>query len=253
MKNMKKKSTDHFYKIIVIIGICIIIWASFSWSAQNNIFTIDQVIVNSNTSHMDGNYIAYAEALKNLEMWNINLDSVAINIEQEPFVKAVRISRKFPSTIRIDINEREPIAIINHNPIVCIDRDAVLLPSIENIFSLPVPILTNFISDEKSIALGEKTSSETLESAIDILSLMLHRYPVLYSNLSELRLTNENEFELILQDEPTRIYLGKQNIQNKLAILKEFEEVIQGSKQLTDYLYLDLRYVNQVITRERKA
>ena len=166
------------------MGLCTIIWVSFSWSALNNIFTINHVIINGNTLHMDGKYASHAESLKNLDLWNINLDSVTTTIEQEPFVNAVRISRKFPSTIQIDINERQAIAIINRNPIVCIDKDAVLLPTMENVFELPVPILTNFIADERRIDLGKKTKSETLESATKALNLLRNNYPVLYTNIS---------------------------------------------------------------------
>jgi cell division protein FtsQ len=253
MKVKAQNKRFQLYPIIVFILIGLTIWASYSWGTANNLFVVKNVLVSTNTEQSDSRYSQKVAHLTNSSLWNIDVEYIEGIYKEEPFIDAVRVSKQFPGTIQIDLNERKPIAILNSYPFVCVDRNAVFLPAKENIFDLPIPILTNFIHDDKTIEFGHKTNSELLESAIAVLSLMTSEYPALYANLSEFRLTNENEFELILQDQPTHIYLGKNNIRNKLLILSEFEELVQGTKQLTDYLYLDLRYANQIITRERRA
>ena len=76
-------------------------------------------------------------------------------------------------------------------------------------------------------------------------------YESLYQNISEMSLNTDDEFIIVLIDQPTKIRLGRNNIWTKLLVLKEFEIAIQGKKSLTDYAYLDMRYSNQVIAKER--
>jgi hypothetical protein len=58
--------------------------------------------------------------------------------------------------------------------------------------------------------------------------------------------------ELILFDYPTHIYLGNDQLWSRINILKEFEKEL-GSKKITDFNYLDIRYDNQIIAKRRRS
>jgi cell division septal protein FtsQ len=62
---------------------------------------------------------------------------------------------------------------------------------------------------------------------------------------------NGNEIILILADYPTRVRLGDSNTWSRVEVLKQFQQKIGGKKQLSDFTYLDMRYNNQVIVKER--
>ena len=76
-------------------------------------------------------------------------------------------------------------------------------------------------------------------------------YNPLYENLSEMKINNNNEMELILSDNPTQIFLGRSQLFKKINTLKEFEVKLQPNR-LTDFSYLDMRYKNQIIAKNRK-
>ena len=69
-------------------------------------------------------------------------------------------------------------------------------------------------------------------------------------NISEMKMTSDNHMNIILSDYPTRIFLGKDQIWKKIKILKEFETELLPNK-LSDFSYLDMRYNNQVIAKNR--
>ena len=56
---------------------------------------------------------------------------------------------------------------------------------------------------------------------------------------------------MVLAENPTRIMLGNQNTHYKIDLLKEFEKTIKNKKEITDFSYVDMRYENQVIVREK--
>jgi hypothetical protein len=113
-----------------------------------------------------------------------------------------------------------------------------------------MPSLSKFNSAKSLYPLGKSALSQNVLDAVSYVTHIKINYPNLYENLSEIRLNRHEEFELILEEEPTLVSLGKTNITEKLFILKEFDGILPLRRKLTDYRYLDLRYKNQIIARE---
>jgi hypothetical protein len=101
--------------------------------------------------------------------------------------------------------------------------------------------------------IGEPTKSKNISESVTYIKYIKNTYPELYQNLSEFRLNQHEEFELILEKEPTLVILGKSNIKNRLDILQEFDKILPPSREITNYRYLDFRYENQVIAREWRS
>ena len=64
------------------------------------------------------------------------------------------------------------------------------------------------------------------------------------------QMTSKNDINIILAEYPTQIFLGKNDIWTKIEILKKFETELLP-KKLSDFSYLDMRYDNQVIAKNR--
>ena len=170
-------------------------------------------------------------------------------IEDNPFIKAARISRRFPNQIKINIIEREPLAMLNMESALMIDNEAVVLPNHPYAESALIPILSGFNNAKDLYPEGEQTYSVKVKEAINILNQLSNHYPKLYDEVSELTLNNDDEYVIILADRPTKVILGKSDIIPKLNILKSFDKAL-GERQLTDYQLLDMRYNKQLIARE---
>ena len=65
-----------------------------------------------------------------------------------------------------------------------------------------------------------------------------------------MKMTSDSHMNIILSEYPTRIFFGKEQIWAKIEILKKFETEL-SPKKLSDFKYIDIRYDNQVITKNR--
>ena len=63
-------------------------------------------------------------------------------------------------------------------------------------------------------------------------------------------MTNEDEINLILTNQATKVMLGNKNTQEKLKILQKFKELVIENNKISDIAYLDMRYENQIIVKE---
>ena len=225
------------------------LWGAVRWANYRQTFTVEairfsglEILEKETVQKMISN-------LENQSIHDVNMGKMAKIIEDNPFIKAARISRRFPNQIKINIIEREPLAILNMESALMIDNEAVVLPNHPYAESALIPILSGFNNAKDLYPEGEQTYSVKVKEAINILNQLSNHYPKLYDEVSELTLNNDDEYVIILADRPTKVILGKSDIIPKLNILKSFDKAL-GVRQLTDYRLLDMRYKKQLIARE---
>ena len=247
--NLKHLRSVFAWSIIVFFSASIA-FIAFWWSKEK---TNIPYIKFSETKILDAsNYLSLIESISNKEIETINFDWVVDTLETHPYIEAVRVSIHYPSQIVIEIIEREPIAIVNKRPLVLLDRHGIVLPNEPDLTSYNLPFMSNFNSDSLLYPPGQKTLSSKLEECILIVHGLKNKYTNLYDNLSEFKITSDNEIELVLYDQSTQIFLGNNLIDRRLKILSEFEKEL-NPKKISEFSYLDMRYDNQVITKNRNS
>jgi len=233
--------------LLFLSGISLLVIASFWWEGLDTELKID--ITFSETNILSTNVY---ERLLDDSTKKLNLNEITEIIESHPYVKVARVSRHYPSKLIVEIIERNPIAIVNKNPMIFLDEESVVLPEMDNLNDYNLPILSNFNTDSGLYPNGKQALSTKIIECTSIIKQLKNGYTNLYDNLSELKITSDNEIELILADYPTHIYLGNKNIYNRIYILKEFENKLKPNS-ISNFNYLDFRYENQIIANNRKS
>ena len=255
MARKKKKNKDNLKHAAVttlsLSILCFIIGASFWWSGLKEKATIELKFSETNILETKTYESLVSEIMQDSSIQDKTYE-ITKRIEEHPYVKAVRVSNHYPSQIRIEIMEREPIAIVNKDPMVFLDESGFVLPDLGNLNKHILPAMSNFNSDEDFYPHGKKALSVKVIECISLLSQLKKQYGELYDNLSEIKMSASNEIELILADQPTHIFLGNQDIDSRINILKEFEKELKP-KSISGYSYLDIRYDNQVIAKRRHS
>ena len=228
-------------------------WGSFSWAEYTQLFKNPNIVFSGNSIVDESEYRSFLLKEYGSNIFTEDLSTISNRIEEHPYIAGVRVSKHFPKVILIEVSERYPVALINNNPLLLIDNNNVVLPFRSNSFDYQIPILSNFKITNDLYPVGKQTLSPVAIDVVQFLNRIKKEYPQLYQNLSEVRLSKYNDYELILAEEPTKIVIGKSMTWSKILVLKEFEKSVSGRKSLTDYAYLDLRYDNQVITKERQV
>ena len=254
MAKKKKNKIDHL-KVLAntfySTGFLTIIFASFWWSELKEDDKIKIKV--SDTSIL--NIETYESLISNV-LEDVNIDNkitkIAQVIEGHPYVKAARVSKHYPSEIRIEIMEREPIAIVNMDPMFLLDESGFVLPNLGNLNNHDLPIMSNFNEDKELYPYGSKAISVKVIECISLLSKLKNQYEGLYNNLSEIKMSSDNEIEMILADQPTQIFIGDRNINYRINVLKEFEKELEP-KTISGFSYIDIRYDNQVIAKRRHS
>ena len=250
-KKKKNNYVNALMKIFYSTGLLTIILASYWWSGLKEDSTIKLKFSDTNILNVKTYESLVSKIIEDKTIDN-KITKITLLIEDHPYVKAARVSKHYPSEIRIEIMEREPLAIVNIDPMVLLDEGGFVLPDLGNLINCDLPVMSNFNSDKELYPYGGKAKSLKVIECISFLSKLKHQYKGLYDNLSEIKISSNNEIELILADQPTHIYLGNENINFRMNVLKEFEKEL-NPKTISGFSYIDIRYNNQVIAKSRHS
>ena len=182
---------------------------------------------------------------------DININELSKVFEDNHYIKAVRVSKHFPDKIKIEIVERDPIAVVNNREPILIDENGIILPNNKEAFKKIIPFLSGFNQNKLSYINGEKTTSPKLNEAISLLKKIKEKNQSLYKNISEMALNGDKEFVLVLVDYPTKINLGSNDLDKKIQIIESFDSSVNPDG-LYAFKSIDLRYQNQIITQDKR-
>tara|TARA_X000001036_G_scaffold433051_1_gene470006 strand:+ start:27963 stop:28724 length:762 start_codon:yes stop_codon:yes gene_type:complete len=236
-------------RVIKIVTTVFVVWFSIFWAENKSAFQNPNITINGASVLSEDNYINYLKRL-GIDSTKIESKFILESLYNHPYVAAARISHRYPNAIIIDISERLPFAMLNKDPMVILDRECYVLPNIENINDYNIPILSKYNAAPELYPLGEQSLSVKIKHTISWLKTLNTKYPEIYSEISEITLASGDEIILILEKNPTKIMLGNKNTFRKLEILKNFKNTLNNKKEITDYVYLDMRYNNQIIAKE---
>tara|TARA_B100001113_G_scaffold53979_1_gene39901 strand:- start:9 stop:773 length:765 start_codon:yes stop_codon:yes gene_type:complete len=250
-KNTKVRFSMHKIKILLLAFMLMIpVSFSYKWASYRNIFVMKNIKIEGNAILEKRDYLEIIGNLNEKQIADVDTKSLSKDLEAIAFVKAARVSRHYPNEIKIDIVERKPIAIINNKKQFLIDNEAVILPDSKSFIETAlIPMLSGFNPADDLYPEGSETFSVKVKEAVEILEFIQFNYSEFFDEISELTINKDDEFEIVLSEQPTRVILGKNNIHIKINILKKFGEAL-GQRQLTDYKLLDMRYSKQLVARE---
>ena len=239
-------------RLFIVSLMISLIWISYFWSEQKSSLNNSDISINGCSVLNSGYYIQYLASSFDGNILNSDSNIILDKIYAHPFIKGARVSFRYPNKIILEISERIPFARVNNGPdyMIMLDEDCFVIPNIDQVKNYSVPTLSRFNSEPELYPVGEKALSTKIKDTINWLKSLNQKHPDLYHSISEIFLTNNDEINLVLAENPTKIMLGNNNTHYKMDLLKAFEKTMGNKKRITDFAYLDMRYNNQVIVKE---
>jgi hypothetical protein len=236
---VKKKSTQNAgFKQTVIRSLSALFFAAIVAGGymllNSSLFTISK-IKTYNVHFVDESEVNdILSACLGCNIWKIDIDSVAVKIEDLPWVKGVRIGRRLPSALNVNVEEWEPAILMStgENIMGLIENgNFQKINKTEQVLELPM-----FINKLKPSNLPTETECALLQKLIwSIDSIDFEKkFPVDFMILSE------DGFSIVLQGSRNTLLLGDAEFDYKL------KRYLMVTHEVTDNSIVDLRFDQQV-------
>jgi cell division septal protein FtsQ len=235
-------------KLIMTLVICAIAAGCMAFGlnyffTNSEFFTVREIFVNKDKSyHFKEGEAKLNRAYAGRNIFSVDLKDIQSDLKTDfPQLKKIEVRRCFPDRIEVDIITRDPVAVIDYNGGVVIDREAVVvgvgykpegLLKIRGVgFFLNMP------------AKGEKLSTETLEKGLVLLDGVRQKMSANIKNVTYIDVSDKNNIVLGVQG--VAVKMGADDFSHKLDKLNE---MLRDSKlNWKEINYIDLRFKDAVI------
>lgn len=184
-----------------------------------------------------------AELFQGKKLGNIllvNIDHLQDMLERHRWVKNVCVRKIFPSSLRIEIQERIPAAVVKKDKFYLIDREGILLEETNPQERPDLPLLTDSDGFESHYQEKLKLAWECLDSLpaperelIEVLDLSEYANVVAH-----------------LRGEETRLKLGADQFPQKLKTFRQYQTKLEKFEPLE---YVDLRFEDRLYLKPQKG
>jgi cell division protein FtsQ len=184
---------------------------------------------------------AYAGLALETPLLSIDLESVAAQVGEHPFIARAEVRRVPPDTVEIAVHPRTPALVIAAGASYLVDTDGTVFSRARAGAGLDLPVLTG-VSPE-SVADG--SAQGAIGRALDLLKASGALA------LSEVHVGPTGDLDVVLADD-TRVYLGADGFAAKLARLEQVSrELAQRGQQAWSIHFDDDRRPERAAVRLR--
>ena len=234
--------------IISAFTIWLIIDAYRKWIDRSNTFHTRKIEIWGNEILSETEIMTLGGLSPKASVWDIDLCSVAEKIGSNAFVESVEIERLLPDIVRIQIMEKQPIALLNVNgQFFCVDREGLILPSKPGkLYDHPV------LSGEfrGGVSLGKRAGGQLVQDGLEFLMFVLDQRPEMYSRISEVVVGRSEGLILYTSSKGIPVRIGDEYYIDKINYLEAILDKLHGDG-LSLIKYIDLRFEDQVIVGMR--
>jgi cell division protein FtsQ len=165
---------------------------------------------------------------------------------EHPVIESVQIVRRFPSTLRIRIQEAVPVALLSDGALRFVTVDGDLLPVDPFTVPLDLPVVHGSLADS--------ASAEATRRALGEVNRLGSVDPALMREVSEIRIAPNDREALVLEHSAARIVIPFGAPASRLGelrrVLADVERRFQTPSETEMGRHIvDLRFSDQVVVR----
>lgn len=216
----KRKKEKRIRRIKIVIEIIIFLGAivgSSIFAMTSPIFNIKDIKVSNNQIVSSEEIISLSELKSEENIFKFNKNITKDKIKENAYIDTIKIHRKLPSTLEIEVTEREPKFSVEHlGKYAYISTQGYILEISEN--SKGLVIIQGVTTKEEEVVAGKRLNNHDLLALETVIKIM---YIIKENNLegkvNSIDISDKNDYILYMSEEKKRIHLGdNSNLGNKM-------------------------------------
>ena len=247
-RKKRNKKIKFFLKIFVFISLIV---GAIIFALTSPIFNIKEIKVFNNSQVPIDTIISLSELKIEENIFKFYSGNIIAKIKENPYIENVKVHRKLPNIVEINIQERIAQYSIEYmGQYAYINTQGYILEISED--SKGYPIIQGITTVEGDVNPGNRLNNEDLSRLEDVIKIMsASRENELDGKVTSIDISNKNEYSIYLESEKKRVYLGdKTNLSNKMLYVVA---IIEQEKEREGYIFVngDLNNKFQPYFREK--
>lgn len=227
-KRRKKRNRriKFFLKMMLLLGIII---GGIAFAMISPIFNMKEIQVVGNEQVSEETIISLSELKTEENIFRFSVFKVIGNLKENAYIEKVKIHRKIPSTVQIEVEERKHNYSVDFlGKYAYINTQGYILEIAED--SKQKVILQGIETPEEQVVVGNRLNHEDLEKLEDVIKIInVTKEYDLDTKVTSIDMSNKNEYSIYLAEEGKKVHLGdSSNLSNKMLYVNAIIEQEKG-------------------------
>ena len=225
----KKTISKQFFLLVFILLILFIGMISLLCSP---IFSVNQVQVSGNVYMSQAEVIRIAGLSDKVNIFRLTTSAVQNKLCKDLRIEQATVQRSFPSTIKIQIIERKPIASVAcEYGFLEVDKKGMVLAVHKTITDMQVPIMTGIVL--KDLYIGDTVVDS---ACLNVLEYLAQLDETSVNQISEVHIASPDQIVAYTRNS-VQIRLGSTDrLSEKAKATQEFIQNMKSMKQTIEYI-----------------
>ena len=225
-RNKRNKKIKRILKIVVII---LILAGGITFAMVSPIFNIKEIKVINNAEVSTDTVKSLSGLTEGQNIFRFNKIEIENNIKTNPYIETLKITRKIPSTVEIEVIERVASYCISFmSKYAYINTQGYILEISEDTKGMPIIYGTE--TKEEEIELGKRLNNNDLIKLEDVIKIInTAKENNLAEKITSIDITNKNNYIIYMKEEQKNIHIGdNSNLNNKMLFVSAIIETEKG-------------------------
>lgn len=239
-RKLKVKFIHILLSFLVISGIFLLIQQSYLFLISWDYLNVKGVKIVCQKASVKKDIQAFFGGLKLGNILLLNIDHLQGILEGHRWVADVSVRKLFPSSLKIEVQERSPVAALKKETYYLIDKEGILLEKINPQLKGEFPLLVDSNLFVKHYQEKLRLAWECLESLT----------PLERKKIDVLDLSDYENVVVRLKGSSTHLKLGADRFPEKLKSFHDWRPQLEGFEPLE---YVDLRFQDRLYFKTRQS
>jgi cell division protein FtsQ len=209
---------------------------------------VRRVSVDGNVRMSRGEILDVLDGLQGRNILTVDLEAWRGRLLEAPWIADATVRRIFPGTIRVVVQERDPIGIGRiGDQLFLVDRTGTIIDEFGPVYAkLDLPIIDGLNAGQQG---GGALVDPARAALAGRLLVSLERTPQLVRRLSQVDVSDARDAAVLLDGDPVVIRLGYEQFAERLQSYVDVAETLRD--RVEDIDYVDLRFGEHVYVKPR--
>ena len=210
--NKSKKTSKNVTtrrNLLKVIGVIILLTFVIILLFSSSLFNIKTIEVSGNVKLSDEKIISLSSLELYTNIFNFKKGNIVEKVKENAYIESVNISRKYPSTVNIEVEEREAKYMLQFaDSYVYINNQGYML-EISN-EKLELPVLVGFTTDLSNIKAGNRINVDDLKKMNTVIKIYdSAKLNELNELITKIDISNSKNYSIEMASKGKIIYLGE--------------------------------------------